>query len=61
MPVTKGERICAITWLQSYVPTADQRELLNMLHQCAVEVGNQDMFAKLGAVHERLLKLWMRG
>jgi PKHD-type hydroxylase len=61
LPVTKGERICAITWMQSHIKTADQRELLNMLHEVTMQVGNQEQFAKLGAVHERLVKLWSRG
>jgi len=59
-PVTSGDRISAITWMQSRIPDESQRDLLNMLHGVAMEVGKQEHFAKLGAVHERLLKLWMR-
>jgi PKHD-type hydroxylase len=62
-PVTKGDRIAAITWLQSYIPDEINREVLNLLHGVTVEVGkqgNQEHFAKLGAVHEKLFKMWKR-
>lgn len=59
-PVTDGDRICAITWMQSRISDESQRDLLNLLHGVAMEVGNQEHFAKLGSVHERLFKLWMR-
>ena len=59
-PVTRGERICAVTWLQSLVPSAEHRDLLNMVHEVTVRCADQDDFAKLGAVHEKLVKMWMR-
>lgn len=59
-PVTRGDRISAITWMQSLVSDEWKRDLLNLIHGVAGEVGNQEHFAKLGAVHEKLLKHWMR-
>jgi PKHD-type hydroxylase len=59
-PVTRGDRISAITWMQSHVTDEWKRELLNILHSVAMEAGNQEHFAKLGAVHEKLFKDWMR-
>lgn len=64
-PVTKGDRIVALTWIQSYVPNAEDREILNLLHSVIDDVERQEMppqerFAKLGAVHEKLLKRFTR-
>lgn len=57
-PVTKGERISAIWWMQSYIRSEEQRDLLGMLRQVIGETKDEKHFAKLGAVHEKLVKLW---
>lgn len=59
-PVTRGARIAVVAWLQSVVPSAEHRELLNMIHSVAMAQTDQAHFAKLGAVHEKLVKLWAR-
>lgn len=62
-PVTSGDRISAITWLQSYIPEAHQRDILNRIHRATMkfaEMGDQEMFATNGSAHEALVKLWMR-
>lgn len=59
-PVTRGDRISAITWMQSYIAESWKRDLLNLLHSVAVKSSDQENFAKLGAVHEKLLKHWIR-
>lgn len=57
-PVTKGERICAIWWMSSYIRSEEQRDLLGMLRQVIGETKDEAHFAKLGAVHEKLTKMW---
>jgi PKHD-type hydroxylase len=60
-PVTKGERIVAVTWLQSRIQNAEDREILQRLCEVIEDVGTgkmgaQERFAKLGAVHDKLVK-----
>lgn len=57
-PVTSGERIAVIWWMQSFIRNEDQRDLLNMLHSVIAEELDEKKFAKLGAVHEKLVKMW---
>ena len=62
-PVTKGERIVVITWLQSRVRNAADREVLGRLQSVIDDIEHQTMsaqerFAHLGAVHEHLKKRW---
>lgn len=59
-PVTKGERIACIFWMQSYVATEDQRELLGMLRGVIAETTSEQHFSKLGAIHEKLVKMFWR-
>lgn len=60
-PVTKGERVVAITWLQSRIQSAEDREILQRLHDViddfgSNKMGEQERFAKLGSVHDKLVK-----
>lgn len=61
-PVTRGERIVALTWFQSRVPSAEDREILNSLHEVINDLGSNDVmspqerFARLGSVHQKLVK-----
>lgn len=62
-PVTKGERVVAVTWLQSRVPETEDREILQRLHDVIDDLdkgqmGTQERFAKLGAIHDKLVKRW---
>lgn len=57
-PVTSGERIACIWWAQSYIRNEDQRDLLNMLHSVIADERDETKYAKLGAVHEKLVKMW---
>lgn len=57
-PVTSGERIAAIWWMSSYIRSEEQRDLLGMLRSVIGETKDEQHFAKLGAVHEKLVKLW---
>lgn len=63
MPVTRGERTCAITWLQSAVADAGARELLFDLDQ-AIQALSPDRAAddpainRLVHVYHNLLRRW---
>lgn len=58
-PVTKGERVVAVTWLQSRVASSEDREILDRLHRVIDSVRpviDQEQFADLGCVYDKLLK-----
>jgi PKHD-type hydroxylase len=62
-PVTEGDRISAITWMQSFIPDAAQRGILNSVHRVTqkfAQLGDPEMFAESGSAHERLFKRLMR-
>jgi PKHD-type hydroxylase len=62
-PVTSGDRISAITWMQSYIPDPQERSILNGMHrvtQFLAQLGEQEMFALSGSNHEMLFKRLMR-
>ena len=62
MPVTRGERLAAVTWVQSYVRDAEKRMMLNelrhiqkTLHKHAPDDVGTDLSYKL---HENLYRMW---
>jgi PKHD-type hydroxylase len=60
-PVTRGERLVAISWIQSMVRDEAQRRILFELAQTTAqlrggEVGEQ--VGRLDQIHHRLLRLW---
>ena len=61
-PVTKGERLAAVTWIQSYVRDAAKREILHdmdlichALAKLAPEAKDTDLAAK---TYSNLLRMW---
>ena len=61
-PVTEGERVCAVTWIESYVRDPAQRELLAELdrirlhlHRQAPEAEETNLAFK---VYSNLLRMW---
>ena len=58
-PVTKGERICAITWIQSRIRSKEKRVILRELSKSLSEM---EEFSKtqttLGGVHGKLVRMW---
>ena len=61
--VTKGERLVAITFIQSQVPDSFQRELLYELGEVAALEGNSmadENFTRLQAVQFNLKRMWQR-
>jgi PKHD-type hydroxylase len=61
IPVTKGERLVAITFIQSRVPDTFQRNLLFELNEVAALEGlkmSQENFSRLQVVQSNLLRIW---
>lgn len=63
-PVTRGMRLVGITWLQSYIPLAHQREMLQQLEEAkAIEMARGDsaelrMLLLIESVRNNLFRLW---
>jgi PKHD-type hydroxylase len=61
IPVTRGERLVAITFIQSRVPDPFQRNMLFELNEVAALEGlkmSQDNFSRLQLVQANLLRYW---
>lgn len=61
-PVTAGERLAAVGWLQSRIRDPRQRELLftldNARRSLHAREGDSSEFLQLSQVHSQLLRLW---
>ncbi len=61
MPVTKGERLVAITFIQSRIPDPFRRNTLFELNEVAALEGlkmEHDNFSRLQLVQQNLLRYW---
>ncbi|MEZ5460915.1 Fe2+-dependent dioxygenase [Dokdonella sp.] len=62
--VTRGVRLVGITWLQSYVPNAQHRELLQQVEEAReIEMNRGEqadlrMLLMLGALRNNLFRMW---
>lgn len=59
-PVTRGVRIAAITWLQSWIADAHQRELMIQLEEARARAGLADprLTVLLGSLRANLFRMW---
>lgn len=61
-PVTQGERLVAVTWAQSLVKSAEQRELLYQLAQARegllAKASNSAELAQLSTAYSNLVRMW---
>lgn len=59
-PVTRGVRIAAITWLQSWIADAQQRELLIQLEEARARAGTTDprLAVLLASLRANLFRMW---
>ena len=59
-PVTRGVRIAAITWLQSWVADSGQRELLVQLEEASTRAGTADprLTVLLASLRTNLFRMW---
>ncbi|HMN55254.1 MAG TPA: Fe2+-dependent dioxygenase [Sphingopyxis sp.] len=62
-PVTRGERLVAITFIQSLIPDVERRNLIYELNEVAALEGNTmapENYTRLQAVQYQLLRMWRR-
>jgi PKHD-type hydroxylase len=60
-PVSSGERLVAVTWVQSHIRRADQREILLQLDQARAELAgdsNAESYHKLNLCYTNLFRMW---
>ena len=59
-PVTRGVRVAAITWLQSWIADVHQRELLVQLEEARARAGSDDprLMVLLASLRTNLFRMW---
>ncbi len=61
-PVTEGERVAAVTWMQSFIKDTEQRELIFQLKSVEESVGSRDPLSTehllLQQVYANLVRMW---
>lgn len=62
-PVTKGERICAVMWVQSMVRDPCQRDLLRRFYELGVKTqekeGLSPDYTEMTSIYNNLLRQWV--
>lgn len=60
-PVTEGERICAVTWIQSKIRDSKKRQMVSSFRDllAKMEKSHPDWFLQGGGIHSSLLRMWM--
>ena len=61
IPVTRGERIAAISFIESDVPDINQRDLLYELNEVAALEGNNmtfENYSRLQRIQYSLRRMW---
>ena len=58
--MTRGVRLAAITWIQSWITSTEQRELLVQLEEARARAGVQDerLTVLLGSLRSNLFRMW---
>jgi len=60
LPVTKGERLCVITWIQSRIRDAHKRRLVTSFRRFLSKFeDNQELFVEGGQIHSEILRMWI--
>lgn len=60
LPVTRGERVCVVTWIQSRVRDAHKRDLVTRYRKFLAHFeDDQALFVEGGRIHSELLRMWM--
>lgn len=58
-PVTSGERICAVTWIQSRVRDQGKRNLISEYRRFVEKLkGQPEMYLEAGRFNSALLRMW---
>lgn len=63
-PVTSGDRVSAVTWMQSYIRDPRQRQILSEMTQVLKNMEQRredwdDEYTSLGLIKSNLLRMWM--
>lgn len=58
-PVTFGERICVITWIQSRVRDSEKRKLITDFRRFLGNFEDSPLFLEGGRIHSALLRMWI--
>ena len=58
-PVTKGERICVITWVQSRIRDPIKRKMISDFRRWLAKMEGTPMFDEGSIIYSSLLKRWM--
>jgi len=60
-PITSGERICAVTWIQSRIRDSKKRRLVTDFRTllAKLEPEHPDWLVEGGAIHSALIRMWM--
>jgi len=60
LPVTEGERICVITWIQSRIRDPHKRKIVSDMRKFLANFeDDQKMFVQGGRIHSALLRMWI--
>jgi len=59
--VTKGERICAVTWIQSRIRDPIKRKIVSDFRKflSKMEPEHPDWFVEGGQIHSSIIRMWM--
>lgn len=64
-PITSGERLACVGWIQSRVRSSEKREILNDLfqlrHNLEQQNGDEAAILTLSKTHSNLIRLWADG
>jgi PKHD-type hydroxylase len=57
-PVTSGERICVVTWMQSRIRDKEKRRLVSDYRKFLAKFEGGPLFVEGGRIHSALLRRW---
>jgi len=59
-PVTKGERVCVVTWIQSRIRDSAKRKLISDFRKWLAKMeSNPTLFSEGSTIYSALLRRWM--
>lgn len=58
-PVTSGERICAVTWIQSRIRSVERRKMVSDYRRFVEKLkGQPELYLEAGRFNSALLRMW---
>lgn len=58
LPVTEGERICAVTWIQSRIRDVEKRKLVSEYRRFVEKLKGTEWYLEAGRFNSALLRRW---